>query len=389
MTYSILSKWEKYSRYVKLEKYHKLYCGKCGKLLDECNCNVKYFPKAERKNHIQDRAYYIMAENNNNLWVFRVYMILTSQQIGKVCEYSQHEVMRYSFNENGKLKIFERLDTASVFYSWDWKLGSELKKRKITDRYDFRFFNIEFKSKPIWAKYISIEMIRRLQKNIDRLYLTSLMKILMSNEVKLETMYECKRYDLFEYCFKHQEDINECMVLLKHKKEIPDEILWHDYVDGLKTLGKDVKNIDVLCPKDFTKANKTVEKQCKDRKEKYELSNEVKLYDEEYIKRVSRLIGKDFGNNDFSIKVLPNVEAFYNEGKSMCHCVYRMGYYKKKESYIFSITKDNKRVETAEINNHEVNQCYGYGDVETTHHRKILSLLKRQIPNIYKTLGGV
>ena len=104
--------------------------------------------------------------------------------------------------------------------------------------------------------------------------------------------------------------------------------------------------------------------------------------------------GVVFGNDKYTFSILPDIQAFWDEADSMCHCVYRMGYYNKDNSFIFSVRnkEDNKRLETAELkldnkNNLFVSQCYGYGDKFTNHHNSIVHLLKSNLENIKGVLG--
>lgn len=44
------------------------------------------------------------------------------------------------------------------------------------------------------------------------------------------------------------------------------------------------------------------------------------------------------------------MEDFRKEGEAMHHCVFENAYYKRPESLIFSVRKDERRVATVEVN---------------------------------------
>jgi hypothetical protein len=177
---------------------------------------------------------------------------------------------------------------------------------------------------------------------------------------------------------------------MRKNKTIPANFnLYHDYVLCLKSLKKDIKNEYYIASENFVEMNKKINKAYNKHKAELELEKNKLEYESKYKDKVAKLLNKDFGNDKFHITVLKNIQDFYEEGNHMCHCVYRMGYFKQENSYIFSIRdRFNKRVETAEIKNHEINQLYGYGDKPSEYHEEIKQLLLKKINNIYECLNA-
>ena len=72
----------------------------------------------------------------------------------------------------------------------------------------------------------------------------------------------------------------------------------------------------------------------------------------------------------------------------MHHCVFACAYYLKPNSLIFSATIGGKRVETVEValDTLEVVQSRGVYNSQTKYHDNIVTLVRRNIPQIKKRM---
>ncbi len=393
-----------------LTRYGKKYCGCCGKLLSECNCDIKkrdelkeWYKYKTKAVYPYNSAYHIEIKSVDNNLLVRYFVINVDEKIGKQYKIWCKEVMRFLITEKGKV-YFSRIETYSMFSNWDFKYETELVMRnKIPEKYLIPITHNQIQKasdRPAWLKYLDIKNLWKVNEEITTnnhygsLSLIQYIKTFIQKPVIVETMLKCKRYDLLAFTINkgHEE---EMMMLLKKDKKIPSEWwTYRDYLDGLHTLEKDTKNIKVLVPDDFVSANARIEKACKKIRDKNELLLNIRKYNDKYINRVSKLLGVVFGNDKYIFSILPDIQAFWDEADSMCHCVYRMAYYNKDNSFIFSVRnkEDNKRLETAELklddkNNLFVSQCYGYGDQFTNHHNSIVHLLNNNLDNIKGALG--
>lgn len=404
--FNALKVYEKRFKYHALQFRNKHYCGCCGKELNEteikkmkCECGAKLEPIPSNKkrksemNYSDSSAYYTITSSIKNTLVIRTFVIwLTETRMEKHSDIACIEVMRLAINEKGE-RIFARRPTWSCMWNWDWKYNEAFEIKPLVDRYDFNASYIGTMRKPKWLKYIDLKDLPKIN-NFKKAYeysvrLGEFVQFYAKRPTYTETLLKLKRYDLLWFASKYGY-YEETMRLARKNKEIPTKDLYtyKDYLKGLEELGKDLRNIDVICPKDFVEANKSVEKQCKKLHDMKELSQNVEQYNKDYVARISSLIGMDFGNEKYHITILTSVNDFYEEAKSMCHCVYRMGYYKKAKSYIFSVrNKENKRLETAEIVVNDkkklaIQQCYGYGDKYTEYHTEIINLLNTKLNEI-------
>lgn len=67
-------------------------------------------------------------------------------------------------------------------------------------------------------------------------------------------------------------------------------------------------------------------------------------------------------DGDIEISPLKTVNDFYCEGSALHHCVFTMGYYKRKDSLILGAKVNGERTETIEVSlkDFSVSQCkYG------------------------------
>lgn len=393
-----------------LTRYGKRYCGCCGKLLSECKCGIKKHDELNEWYRYKTKAvypynssYHIEIKTVDNNLLVRYFVINVDEEIGKEYKIWCKEVMRFLITEKGKV-YFSRLETYTMFSNWDFKYETELVMRnKIQDKYLIPITHnqiLKASNRPAWLKYLDIKNLWQVNRetNINLRYgslsLVEYIKKFIQNPILIETMLKCKRYDLLAFTLaKGYEE--EMMMLLRKGMNIPSEwYTYKDYLSGLHTLNKDTKNIKVLVPDDFESANVKIEKACRKIRDKNELLLNIRRYNDKYINRVKKLLGVVFGNDKYIFSILPDIQAFWDEADSMCHCVYRMQYYNKNNSYIFSVRskEDNKRLETAELkldnkNNLFVSQCYGYGDKFTNYHNSIVHLLNNNLENIKGVLG--
>lgn len=106
----------------------------------------------------------------------------------------------------------------------------------------------------------------------------------------------------------------------------------------------------------------------------------------EYIKKRKAFFGIEFKNDDFTIKVLPSVEAFEKEGAEMHHCVFANEYFnvrRKPNTLILSArkgkdwNKPDEVIETIEVDlkNYSIVQSRGHCNENTEFHNKIMALV--------------
>jgi len=111
---------------------------------------------------------------------------------------------------------------------------------------------------------------------------------------------------------------------------------------------------------------------------------ETKSINETYIKRRKRFYDMVLTDGLIECRVLRDVKAFEEEGRTMDHCVFRCKYYEKPYSLILSARIGDARVETIEVDlsKYTIKQCYGKHDQFTMYHQRIIDLVNSEMNTI-------
>lgn len=191
-------------------------------------------------------------------------------------------------------------------------------------------------------------------------------------------------YDAWRICQRNHYDI--------HSKYTE----WYDYVCMLIDEKKDIRNPHYVCPADLHKAHqelldikrrreeKEEERRRREQQERDRIAAEKAMEqavksEKQYVKDHKRFFDISIpSDKGFTIVVLQTINEFKEEGLALDHCVFRMGYYLKKDSLILSARdKDNKPIETIEVDipTLRIRQCYGKHDTYTPMHKDILNTM--------------
>ena len=365
--------FDKYG-YFKLKNRGKYYCGCCGNLLEnqkakKCSCGAKLIDNYNHYNnktpktfatYYETSMYYITAEAVDDWVMFRYFVLWNTQKINTtatdvVCK----EVQRLAINNEGK-KIYAKIRTVTCWYNYDWRYDTPLSVKDWTGKYDISTTRCKFDTKKVsWLKYADLTCFDKINKyaswghHINHLDLLNLYR---AEPVLIETLVKLKRFDLVAFYNEYSRSnfVKPVVMLLARKNAHFDTTAqnYYDYISALSELGKDLKNIAVVCPKDFEKADITIQRQLANLKAKKEVENAISVNDE-YVKKIEKLLNINFGNGKYNVRIIPSVMDFYLEGKVYFkNCCYAREYYKKANTYIFVITnaETKKRCEMAEIN---------------------------------------
>ena len=176
-----------------------------------------------------------------------------------------------------------------------------------------------------------------------------------------------------------------------NKETIP---LWLDMVYAIIVCRKDWHNPVYVAPEDLRATHDRfirmmVRKQQANRlsreyaKVQREIERNAKI-NEDYIKRRKRFYDMILTDGLITCRVLPDVQAFREEGEAMQHCVFKCRYFAKPYSLILSARIGDERIETIEVDltTYTIKQCYGPHDLFTLHHQRIVDLVNAQMDTI-------
>ena len=101
----------------------------------------------------------------------------------------------------------------------------------------------------------------------------------------------------------------------------------------------------------------------------------------QYKKDKAKYFGFFVSNGNIDIKVLQSIEEFCEEGEKLHHCVYNRYYYGDPNSLILSARKNDKRLETIQVDlkNMKIIQSRGLQNQSSKFHDEIINLINDNI----------
>jgi len=151
--------------------------------------------------------------------------------------------------------------------------------------------------------------------------------------------------------------------------------------------GKDLLNAKYVCPDNLDKEHSKYIQKERIQRAKEEKKRQIEKMIEDniqYEKNMSKYFGFFVSNDTIDVKVLQSIEEFYDEGKILHHCVYNRSYYEDKNTLILSARKNDKRLETIQLDlsNMKIVQSRGLQNQPTKYHDEIINLINNNIPAI-------
>ena len=242
-----------------------------------------------------------------------------------------------------------------------------------TEHYDIPVFNIEDE---MAKRHIDLN-------NLHGMKITRLITA-MQDIPHYETLWKQGHWDIAKH-FGNSLPMywSQIKIALRHGYELNSKNIdeWHDMVKMLRQCGKDDHSPKYLCPADLNLAHQALIKQ----KDKVDWETEFNRIGQKkcdaYEERIERYLDLDIHDEDITIRVLPTIKDFFDEGRRLGHCVFRCAYYDKANSLLLSARQGGKRWETIEVDlvRFKILQCYGYGDKHTERHDEIIDLVKKNM----------
>lgn len=233
----------------------------------------------------------------------------------------------------------------------------------------------------------------------------------LSQQSKLTAAYIYLKYPQVEFIYRHQNDdfrrriMRHLCELYNDKNEdaIPDyiaalrlaikhhflpeklteweQLTWLDYLNGLRVLGKDIRNPHYICPENIQDAHDWVMKKLREKKQeiKVKLSEERKFY-----RLKSRYIGLELKDGDLEIRTLDSAEEYIRESRAMHNCIESCKYYLKKNSLILCARVKGIRAADIELSliDYKIIQCCGPCNSFVPEREAIKSLIYKNIDEI-------
>lgn len=374
----------------KLGRYKKgtINCFECGhnwqvdkhsKVCKCPECNTKISIREDYPT--KDSAYFAVLDVVNDMQVVRMFLVSKHFQLKKPCLTYLVEVMQHWFDECDNFCTVSK-DVYTMTQAYDsWNYTSEMKIRKTPKSYKAQLrdripaYKIYPKQKvlPIFKKHgftgntLSASPQEVLRTLVSDNRFESLMKM---GQFNLALAYMMNRTDKVN---RHWNSIKICQ---RNNYVVKDATIWLDYLDALRSLGKDLRNPMFVCPKNLKQAHDKV----MTKKKNVNMAEKNLIYQ----KSKKKFLRLKFKQENIEISVLKDVKDFEQEGKELEHCVFKNEYFAKDKSLVLSAKVNGKRTETIEVNLErlEIVQARGFKNNPSAFHTPILNLINKNLPTI-------
>lgn len=354
-----------------------------------CNTNIKIeFTRKTTKSIVN---YFSITHVVENFQVAEYFEIWGHYKKGKPVKIFLHAILEDWILPDGKVTkigLRHNFNWNCDTWSGDWEIRQDhTTYYSNSTKYDVypRIYHPASKFKP---EYLKIGI----NKSLSGLTLLEAIKLIPYNP-KAETLLKAKMYELLDFTSGHLYYLDRywpsIKIVLRNRYKIKDVRTWFDYLELLQYFRKDLHNAKYVCPKNLKNEHDRLvsKRREKERREEMEQrKRDIEQAELSFKKRMRKFFGLHFSEGDIVIKVLESVKEFEQEGDILKHCVFVNEYYNKEKSLILSARIGNVPIETIEVNlsKLKIEQSRGLGNKPTEHNKKIVSIVKRNLPQIRK-----
>lgn len=336
----------------------------------------------------RDCAYFAILTTHKGMQVVRMFFSSKHYKKLKKPECWAVEVMQHWIDEFGNVVTLSK-QVNGFNQAYDaWLFYSELEVRAETYRCSLRHSITPFKIYPV-RKILPVIKRNGFNGSFYDLSPSGLFSLILTENFA-ETLLKTNQIPMLKHCYKkrslqgYESSIKIC---IRNGYIIPDASIWEDYIDLLVHFGKDIHNPKYVCPSNLAEAHDRLErkKRAEDRRKEIEiLRQEIQENQRAYHEEKGKFLNLRFTEKDITIEPLKTVEEFMEEGDELKHCVFTNEYFKKADSLILSARIGNKPIETIQVSleNMDIVQSRGMSNMPSKHHKSILSLMKRSMPQI-------
>lgn len=347
-----------------------------------------------RKENLTEAKYYSVVQTYNKWQVIRTFNVHRINRKNYPTEYSINEVYQNWISPDGEEVIISKRYARGVnFFTWYYDTEYTIKHHNASCSGYYAFEDVfDVRDNYIYPQYNITKKLHKYGwcKALEKLPWVSVvecMKMLLTSR-DAETVVKQGQYDVFLYMVRNGVDklqylpsVNICH---RNRYVITDASIYFDMLSFLDQTGKDIRNPKYICPKDLYKAHEVALAAYSKIREKVEAEKDRKRALSEnaaYVKDKEKFFGIVITDGELLIQVLKSVTEFFEEGKSMHHCVFANEYYKKKDSLILSAKVAGERKETIEVNlkTFSIVQSRAAFNKSSEYHARIIELMNRNM----------
>lgn len=361
----------------------------------QCHCLkhliLEYEPRKER---LDEAKYYSVVHTYNKWQVIRTFDVHRVNRKNYPTEYTINEVYQNWVSPDGEEVIISKRYARGVnFFTWYYDTEYTIKHHNASCSGYYAFEDVfDVRGNYFYPQYNITKKLHKYGwcKALEKLPYVSVvecMKTILTSR-HAETVVKQGQYDVFLYMVReklhelqYMPSLNICH---RNKYMISDASIYFDMLSFLEATGKDIRNPKYICPKDLYKAHEVALAAYSKIREKVEAEKDRKRALSEnatYVKDKEKFFGIVITDGELLIQVLKSVTEFFEEGKSMHHCVFANEYYKKKDSLILSAKVDGERMETIEVNlkTFSIVQSRAAFNKSSEYHARIIELMNKNM----------
>lgn len=347
-----------------------------------------------RKQQLMEAKYYSVVQTYNKWQVIRTFDVHRINRKYYPTEYTINEVYQNWISPDGEeVIISKRYSRGYNFFTWYYNTEYVVRHHNASCNGYYAFDDaFDVRGNNFYPQYNITKKLHKYGwcKALERLPWVSVvecMKMLLTSR-HAETVVKQGQYDVFLYMVRNTLDKLQYMpsvnICHRNRYVITDASIYFDMLSFLERTGKDIRNPQYICPKDLYKAHEVALAAYSKVREKIEAEEDRKRALSEnaaYVKDKEKFFGIMITDGELFIQVLKSVTEFFEEGKSMHHCVFANEYYKKKDSLILSAKVAGERKETIEVNlkTFSIVQSRAAFNKRSEYHARIIELMNKNM----------
>ena len=346
------------------------------------HCHTALEIKDTLKRSYTEKIYFSVIDTQDDLQLQRVFRFNVTFHKKKRPYQSIMEVARIWVDENGYTEVTGLRRTMGCYMdSFVW--NSEIELRQYREAY---LYIADCYTYPR-CKVISKLKRNGLRNSFFGIAPQRLMSALLTDS-RIETLLKVNDTKALRHFIMHQNDLDFCWasykIVLRNCYHITDIQMWVDYIRMLVRNGKDIHNAHYVCPDNLQAEHDKVRARLnaiQEREERERQRMEAMKYETAFEEMKRKFFGLSFTDGIIVVSVLDSVDAYYQEGNALHHCVGQAKYYNKPNSLVLSARIDGERIETVELSleTFKVLQSRGTCNSNSPYHDAIINLVQKNV----------
>ena len=353
------------------------------------HCHSALEVKDTAKRTYKERIYFSVIDVQSDLQVQRVFRMDAVFHKRKAPKNYTTEVARIWIDEKGKTEVTGLRRTLGYYYDC-FAMDSHMELRQTQSAY------LYIADCYVYPRCRVLPQLSRngLNTSFFGIAPQRLMTGLLTDS-RIETMVKANDIEALRYFINHPKELDTCWasykITMRNKYHITDIQMWADYIRMLAQTGKDLRNAYYVCPANLQAEHDKIQTRLQaiqEQEKRAEQRLEAQAAEADFEEMKHKFFGLSFTDGTIVVSVLESVDAYYQEGNAMHHCVGQCKYYNHSNSLVFSARIDGERIETVELSldTFKVLQSRGVCNQNSPYHDDIIALVQNNVEQVRKRM---